>query len=149
MLKTIGAFALSLCLLAGLTAANAAGDPIEKRHELMEDVGEAAKPIGLMMRGDSDYDWDVVLTSLKTFDSVSHEFGDLFPEGSETGGNTEAAPAIWTDREGFDEALAMWREATGEAIAAEPQTLDAARPSLGGVFKTCKNCHDGYRIEDE
>ena len=149
MLKTIGVFAPILCLIAGLSAAYAAGDPIERRHELMEDVGEAAKPIGLMMRGDSEYDWEVVLTSLETFDSVSHEFGDLFPEGSETGGNTEAAPAIWTDREGFDEALAMWRDATGKAIAAEPQTLDDARPSLGGVFNTCKNCHDGYRIEDE
>ena len=149
MLKTIGVFALSLCLIIALSVAYAAGNPIEKRHELMEDVGEAAKPIGLMMRGDSEYDWDIVLTSLETFDSVSQEFGDLFPEGSETGGDTEAAPAIWTDREGFEEALAMWREATGAAIAAEPQTLDEARPSLGGVFKTCKDCHDGYRIEDE
>ena len=149
MFKTLCVVIVSLCFLFVLSAANAVDSPIEKRHELMEDVGEAAKPIGLMMRGDREYDWEVVLTSLKTFDSVSHEFGDLFPEGSETGGNTEAAPAIWTDREGFDEALAMWREATGEAIAAEPQTLDDARPSLGGVFKTCKNCHDGYRIEDE
>jgi len=61
---------------------------------------------------------------------------------------TEAAPAIWEDREGFNEALATWREATDTAIAAKPQTLDDAKPVVGPVFQACKNCHDTYRIED-
>ncbi|MEO1245014.1 MAG: cytochrome c [Pseudomonadota bacterium] len=149
MLKTIRRFSVFFAAIAVLSPTFAADDPIEKRHELMEDVGKAAKPVGLMLRGDSEYDWAVVLTSLNTFEGASKHFGDLFPAGSETGGDTEAAPAIWDDREGFDEALAMWRDATQDAIAAQPQTLDTARPVLGGVFKTCKNCHDGYRIEDE
>ena len=35
------------------------------------------------------------------------------------------------------------------AHAAAPATLDEAKPTLGAVFKTCKGCHDTYRIEDE
>ena len=135
--------------LAVTTLAFAADDPIHERHELMEEVKEAAGPVGEMLRGEREYDAAQVMTTLTTFKDVAAVFGDLFPEGTESGGGTEAAPAIWEDREGFNEVLATWADATEAAIAAEPQTLDEARPVLGAVFKNCKGCHDNYRIEDE
>ncbi len=140
------------CLGAALALASvaiAADDPIHERHKLMESVGDAAKPIGQMFRGDIEFDSGVVMESLNTWASVGSKFGDLFPEGSETGQDTEAAPAIWEDREGFDEALAMWVQATDEAIAANPQTLEEAQPTVGPVFNACKNCHDSYRIDED
>ena len=138
----IGALALAPLAIASY-------DPIKERHELMEGVGEAAEPIGLMLRGEREYDAEVLITSLVTFRDASEKFGELFPEGSETGGDTEAAPAIWEDRAGFDEALAMWRDATVEAIESRPKSLEAARPVVGPVFNSCKNCHDGYRIDTD
>lgn len=135
--------------LALTTIALAGDDPRHERHELMESVGDAAKPIGQMFKGERDYDAAIVMTSLETWHDVSTKFGDLFPPGSDTGEGTEAAPAIWEDREGFETALAEWRSATQNAIEAAPQTLEAAKPIVGQVFNTCKNCHDTYRIEDE
>lgn len=123
--------------------------PAQERHELMEGVRDAAKPIGKMLKGEADYDAATVMTSLQTFQDASLVFGDLFPAGSEASETSEAAPAIWEDRDGFNEALAMWQDAINAAIAAAPQTLDEARPTVGPVFKTCKNCHDTYRIEKE
>jgi len=142
----------AVCLCAALALASvavAADDPIHERQELMKSVGKAAKPIGLMFRGESEFDAGVVMESLNTWKSVGEKIGDLFPEGSETGHDTEAAPAIWEDRDGFNAALARWREATDAAIAANPQSLEEAQPSVGPVFDACKNCHDSYRIEDE
>lgn len=141
-------FACLGATLALASVAIAADDPIHERHELMESVGKAAKPIGQMFKGEIDYDASVVMKSLSTWKSVGEKFGDLFPEGSETGQDTEAAPAIWEDRDGFNDALAMWVEATDKAIAANPQSLDDAKPTVGAIFNTCKNCHDSYRIED-
>ncbi len=135
--------------LALTSVAIAADDPIQARQAHMENVGKAAKPIGLMFRGESDYDAATVMKSLETWQKVGIKFGNLFPEGSETGQDTEAAPAIWEDRDGFDRALAEWSEATAAAIAANPQSLEEARPTVGPVFNACKNCHDSYRIEDE
>ena len=135
--------------LAIVSVAIAEGDPVHERHELMEDVRDAAKPMGKMLKGESDYDAEVVMTSLATMAEVGKTFGDLFPPGTETGEGTEAAPAIWEDRAGFDEALAAWRDATDAAIAAEPASLEEAKPVLGEVFGSCKNCHDTYRIEEE
>lgn len=140
---------LFVLLAIAVAGSAAAGDsPQEKRHELMEKVGKAAKPVGTMLRGEADYDWATAETSLRKFEKVSGKFGELFPEGSDTG-DTEAAPAIWEDREGFDAALKDWADATTAALAAAPATLEDAKPVFGEVFKTCKNCHDTYRIEDE
>lgn len=146
--KTIQIVFMSAALsMVSLAAAD--DDPRHERHELMEDVRDAAKPVGKMLRGESEYDAGVVQASLAVFKDVSERFGDLFPEGTETGGDTEAAPAIWEDRAGFDAALAQWAEATTAAIAANPATLDEAKPLLGKVFGSCKDCHDTYRIEKD
>lgn len=141
-LVTAVALALTSPLFAG-------DDPVHERQELMEGVGDAAKPIGQMLKGERDFDAAVVLTSFQTFDEAAAEFGDLFPPGSEDGEGTEAAPAIWEDRAGFEEALAAWADAVNAAIAANPQTLEEAKPVAGEIFNTCKGCHDNYRIEDE
>ena len=127
----------------------AGDDPLHERHELMEGVGDAAKPIGQMLKGEQDFDAAVVMTSLKTFDEAAAQFGELFPPGSETGEGTEAAPAIWEDRAGVDKALATWSDAVDAAIAANPQTVEETKTGAGPVFNACKGCHDDYLIEDE
>ncbi len=120
--------------------------PQDERHELMESVKDAAQVVGPMLQGKKDYEAVAAMASLATWKEVGDKFGDLFPEGSEGG---EAAPAIWEDRDGFNAALKEWQDATASAIAANPQTLDDAKATIGPVFNTCKNCHDTYRIEEE
>lgn len=149
---------LLLALACGATACNgnpdpaqavAGDDPRHERHELMESVKDAAKPVGLMLKGEAEFDADTLMASLKVFHDASGEFGDLFPPGSETGMDTEAAPAIWEDRAGFEQALADWRAAVETALDAKPVSLEDAEPVVGPIFDACKNCHDTYRIEEE
>ena len=126
-----------------------AGDsPQEARHELMEDVGSAAKTIGTMLKEEAPFDAAQAMAALQVWADAAEPFGDLFPEGSETGFDTEAAPAIWTDRAGFDEQLQQFSAATEAAVDAGPQDLEALKAAAGPVFKVCKSCHETYRIED-
>ncbi|HEX5788083.1 MAG TPA: cytochrome c [Woeseiaceae bacterium] len=149
-MKHVALFLVLLPAFAAGPAGSADEDTRERRHELMEDkVGAAAKPVGNMLRGEAAFDADVLMASLRTFHEVSGEFGKLFPPGSEGGPDSRAAPAIWEDRAGFDAALAEWRDAVEAALAAEPDSLDVARPAVGPVFNACKNCHDNYRLEDD
>jgi cytochrome c556 len=141
--------AFPMAAVAVVSLAFAGEDPRHERHELMEGVGDAAKPIGEMLKGERDYDAEVVMNSFRTFGEASKKLGGLFPPGSETGDGTEAAPAIWEDREGFDAAIADWQKAVADAISAAPATLEEAKPVAGAVFNTCKGCHDTYRIEQE
>jgi cytochrome c556 len=142
-------FPLILAAAAIATSAIADDDPRHERHELMEGVRDAAKPVGLMLRGEAEFDSEQLMQSLNVWKDAAGKFGAMFPEGTETGMDTEAAPTIWTDRAGFDAALAEWATAVDTAIEAAPTTLEAAKPVVGPVFQTCKGCHDNYRISDE
>lgn len=141
---------LIACLFLVFPALSAlAGDsPQEKRHEMMEDVGDAAKKVGGMLKGEAPFDADVANDALAVWDDAAGTFGELFPEGSESGYDTEAAPAIWTDRAGFEEQLAKFVQASADAVAANPQDLEALKAATGPVFKVCKSCHETYRIDD-
>ena len=142
-------FVVLIAAAAVASAVFAEDDPVHQRHELMGSVGKAAKPVGQMLRGEAEYDGAALMRSLLVWKDAGGKFGALFPPGSETGEGTEAAPAIWEDRAGFEAALAKWQDAVDSAIAAEPGSLEAAKPVVGPVFQACKGCHDGYRIEDD
>ena len=127
-----------------------AGDaPQQKRHDLMEQSKEAAKTVGAMLKGQRAFDAADAMTGLQIWADVAGKFGALFPEGSETGYDTEAKATIWTDREGFDKQLAMFSEATEKAVAANPQSLDELKLVAQPIFKSCKGCHEEYRVDDD
>ncbi len=140
--------ALAAALFAGWIWAGEA-DPIHERHEMMEDTRDAMKALGGMVKGELDFDADTVSASLATFGHAAENFGGLFPPGSEGGGKTEARPEIWSDRAGFDQALVEFANAVEAAEAAAPQSVEELKPVLSKVTKTCKGCHEKYRLEDE
>ena len=139
-------FVMLAATLALAAAAGAADDVATERSELMQGVRDAAKPVGAMLKGESEFNAGTLQASLDVFAGAGEKLGGLVPPGSDGG---EAAPAIWEDPEGFAAAIQEWRDATAAAIEADPQSLDAAKPVVGPVFMACKNCHDGYRIEKD
>ena len=138
-----------LALMLSLSPAWAADSPQEVRHEMMEAVGDAAKPVGKMLKGEQEFDATVVTKSFQVWSNAAIDFGDLFPEGSETGYDTEARETIWTDRDGFNEHLVTFTDAVISAIEDNPQDLEMLKTATGPVFKACKACHEDYRVEDE
>ena len=138
-----------LALMFSLSPAWAADSPQEVRHEMMEAVGDAAKPVGKMLKGEQEFDAAVVMESFQVWSNAAIDFGDLFPEGSETGYDTEAKETIWTDRDGFNEHLVTFTDAVISAIEDNPQDLEMLKTATGPVFKACKACHEDYRVEDE
>jgi len=137
-----------LALGLATLALNAAADPIAERQELMEQTRDALKPMVGMVKGEADFDAATVASGFETMRHTAEAAGALFPAGSETGGDTEAKSTIWSDRAGFDQALADFAAAVDAAIAAAPKSVEELKPVLSDVTKTCKGCHDGYRIDD-
>ena len=131
------------------TVAFAGSDPIKERQHLMEETRDAAKLVGGMLKGKTEFDAEAAMAALKTWKNTATKAGDLFPEGSETGHDTEAKSTIWSDRAGFDEKMADFNTAVDVAIAAKPDSLEALKPVAGPIFNTCKGCHDGYRVEKD
>jgi cytochrome c556 len=122
-------------------------DPILERQHLMEDTRDAAKVIGGMLKQKQPFDAEAAMQAFKVWKNTANEAGDLFPDGSGTGHDTEAKVTIWTDRDGFNEKIADFGTSVDAAIAAKPDSVEALNTAAGPVFKTCKGCHEGYRVE--
>ncbi len=140
---------LSALFMAGVAVAGSDSDPILERQHLMENTRDAAKVIGGMLKEQQPFDAAAAMAALETWKKTATEAGDLFPEGSESGHDTEAKATIWSDREGFNAKMGDFNTAVDAAIAANPDSLEALNAAASPVFKTCKGCHDGYRVEKE
>ena len=147
MLRIIKSITLSTLFIAGVAIAGS--DPIKTRQHLMEDTRDAAKVIGGMLKQEQAFDAEAAMAAFKIWKKTALEASDLFPEGSETGHETEAKASIWTDRDGFNQKMADFNTQVDAAIAASPDSLEALKGAAGPVFKTCKGCHEGYRVEKE
>lgn len=71
----------------------------------------------------------------------------LFPAGSETGSETEAAPAIFTDQAGFSAKYASFEASLVKVTAAAPESVEALGALVGEVGQNCGACHKAYRIK--
>lgn len=138
--------ALAAFALAG-TAAFA--DPIGERQAIMKSNGKALKNIAGIAKGEQPFDAEAVMAALKTLseDAQKIDVAALFPEGSETGGDTTASPKIWEDKAGFQQAVDKFKADTAAAVAAAPANLDAFKVEFGNVTKNCGTCHETFRIK--
>lgn len=127
----------------------AGSDPILERQQSMEDTRDAAKVVGGMLKGEQPFDVEAAGQALAAWKKTADEIGAMFPEGSETGHDTEAKATIWSDRAGFERELEGFASSVGAAIAANPASLEELKAVAGPVFNACKNCHEGYRLEKE
>src|SRR5210317_587511 len=101
MLRIFVSIILSSVFITSVVLASS--DPIKARQHLMEETRDAAKVIGGMVKGEKPFDADAAMSALEVWKKTATEAGDLFPEGSETGHDTEAKSTIWSDRAGFNE----------------------------------------------
>ena len=146
MKRVITALACGACI-AVATAAVAADDPIANRQAIMKNVGAATGVLGKMAKGEMEFDAIQANLAMRAINNAAIGFVYLFPEGSETGGETEAAPKIWEDMAGFIAKSRDMESVTAEAIAAPAGSLDDLKAQLGKLGATCQACHEGFRIK--
>lgn len=138
-----------VAILAGVSATSAfsADDPIAARKAMMKNVGAAAGAGFAMVKGEAEFDAVSAQLVLRTMNTAALGFGELFPVGSESGGESIAAPSIWEDQAGFKSVLAKFQEDTAAGIAAKPADLEAFKAVLGAAASNCNTCHKAYRIK--
>ncbi|MCT7373464.1 c-type cytochrome [Chelativorans salis] len=149
-------FVVSCSALSALfitaAAVTAADDPVAVRKALMQSMAASAATSGAMLKGELDYNPVVAKAALATFNATAHAYGDYFPGGSETGGDTTAAPEIWKDPEGFQEALGKFQTDVAAALEASgkdgPADLAAFQQAVGPVLTNCRSCHEDFRVKN-
>jgi cytochrome c556 len=142
---------MALLAIGGICGAKAdnppaatADDPIAVRQSgmamqssviaaILQAIGTNADIVPFEAAGDAMAKW-------------SQGLPDLFPPGTESGQNTQARPAVWSDRVGFEKAaanLTVAAQAMAKAAAAGNQAefIKAFR----ATSLACATCHVTYR----
>uniref|UniRef100_UPI00286D9645 cytochrome c n=1 Tax=Sandarakinorhabdus sp. TaxID=1916663 RepID=UPI00286D9645 len=84
---------------------------------------------------------------LANYAAAAKAFPAHFPASSKTGGETEAAPAIWDKPADWKAATAKFQADTTSAAALKPTDAAGFGKAFGMVTANCKSCHEGFRIK--
>lgn len=138
----VASLAAGMALMSA--TAIASGDVAQERQTLMGNVGAATGAGAKMVKGEVEFDAVAAQLVLRTMNTAGLAFGYMFPEGSETGAKTEAAPAIWSDRAGFDAAVNKFTADTSAKVT----DLDSFKAAFGAATANCGACHKAYRVKN-
>ncbi|CAL8981277.1 MULTISPECIES: c-type cytochrome [Rhodoplanes] len=132
-------------LLAGVTVA-AAQDPIAERKAAMKANGDQARIGAQMARGEMPFDLAKAQTIFQTYADSATKTKGLFPETTQTGGDTAADPRIWQNMSDFQAKLAKFGQ---DAAEAKGKVKDEAsfKATFSEVQKSCGGCHETYRLK--
>ncbi len=149
MIKLILATALCTATLAG--TAFAADSHIAARKATMQNVVAATKMGGAMLKGQMEYSPAAAQLVLRVMNTAALSVVEHFPKGSETGGETTAAPKIWQDMAGFTAAMAKFQTDTAAGIVKLEEVEFFEKADFGAAFgkatANCKACHQDYRVK--
>ena len=136
-------------LILGATAVIAQHDQLKETQAIMKANGKNAGALSAIVKGEKPYDQATVDSALAQFDDTAKKLPKLFPaslKGQAFEGDYQTSPKIWDDKAGFDEHIATFAKAVGEAKG-KIKDVDTLKAELGLIGKQCGGCHETYRIK--
>jgi cytochrome c556 len=77
-----------------------------------------------------------------------HSIPAMFPDGTQTGHETHALPAVWSDRAGFQKAAEnFWTQADKLAVLADANDKPGFAAQYTLTTQACGACHRNYRAK--
>jgi len=124
-------------------------DEIRYRQSVMNVAGRAFTPMIQMAQDKIPYNREVVAKNTQVLQTVIGLHWDAFGPGTERGAPTKADLKIWSEPDKFKTSAEKAQEAVGK-LGQTVRTGDEkeVKAALGGVGKTCKGCHDDYRLKE-
>jgi cytochrome c556 len=149
--KTLRAVTAAIAF-AFLTACGGGSDPnspeyqaYAKRHELMEEMGDALLVLNEMSNEERPVDEQAFLMAAQTIVDGTGEVVSTF-ESQLTVPESRAMPEIWQNWDDFTAHNEMVAEAAKALVmAAQSGGFEAGRGLVRGVRDACGSCHRAYR----
>jgi cytochrome c556 len=119
---------------------------IQLRKATMDVIASQFGPLGGVAAGKIPYDAARAQLDAERVAILAGIASEVFPADSQSGAPTKAKPEIWTDSAAFAALVKEFQEKTAALVtASKVGTLDALKPAVGEVGKTCKSCHDKFK----
>ena len=136
--------AIAISLSAAAMAHSGATGIIKERMDFFKRSKDNLKAINMHLRGG---DFHAVVPLAEDIRDWAGKMPDYFPQGSD-GKPSEAAPAIWTDFDGFTKAAKDHYEAADTLVsAAKSENAGDIAKAFKATAATCKSCHKSYRLK--
>ena len=135
----------------GATAAGPEPEVIDERQANFKAIGDSFKAIREQLETENP-DMAIITSAATDLNTAAGKIEGHFPEGTsvEDGYDTEALATIWQKPEEFAAAQQMLIDASAEMVTiAEGGDAAAIGAQVGAVGKSCKNCHDQFRVDDD
>jgi len=146
----LGVFALTVALTTVCTAFAAEPKPEEEvryRQSVFNVIGRNFSVLGAIAKGERPFDQALAQKSANIVEALSTlPFGSFGP-GTDIGTH-KSDPKIWKENAKFKEAAEKFQFEAAKLPAAA-KDLDTLKLQVGAVGKTCKACHDDYRVKDK
>jgi cytochrome c556 len=148
LVRSIVAAALALSFTGGIVVvAQAQGDVIKARQDNRKEITRiGGRELAPLVRENGSL--TEIAAKADRLVELHKAFAGMFPAGSDKG-DTLAAPAIWTDRAGFD---AINNKTVDAATKMAAAARAGDRAAVGDQFKvmagTCGECHQKFATKD-
>lgn len=137
---------VAMALAVALTGVSAAQDAIAQRKAFMKSVGAATKLSNEMIKGEKPFDAKAAADGMDKIATGLDGFVKQFPKGTETGGETTVSLKVWEEPQDFEAKAKAFAATAAKAAAEAGNGADAFKAAFGDVGKSCKGCHEVYRI---
>ncbi|MDO9297444.1 cytochrome c [Bradyrhizobium sp.] len=146
MMRTVVVVA-TLVLGAG---AGMAQDAVKAAQDAMKangkNIGGVLSP---MFKGEKPYDQAAVDAALAQLNDTAKKLPAMFPasvKDAKLEGDFSPTPKIWSDKAGYDAAVASFAKVITEAKA-KIKDLDSLKANFPAIGKECGGCHETYRLK--
>lgn len=142
-MKIVHGVVLAMFVGSAAFAHSGATGIVKERMDMMKDLGATMKALVLQSKAHT-VEQQVVLDARKTIIGHADHLVGMFPKGSNER-PSEASPAIWVERDKFDE---LFREMRSAAI--DLSRAPDAKPlseQVAAITAACKACHQQFRVK--
>ena len=146
MMRTVVVVA-TLVLGAG---AGMAQDAVKAAQDAMKangkNIGGVLSP---MFKGEKPYDQAAVDAALAQLNDTAKKLPAMFPasvKDAKWEGDFSPSPKIWSDKAGYDAAVASFANVITEAKA-KIKDLDSLKANFPAIGKECGGCHETFRLK--
>ena len=140
----LGTFSVSA---APAKSAKQAGGAIKYRQAIFQLVKSNVGALGAMNKGAIPFNAETLQKNSTRLEQLSLMLGDYFAtDTSSFDLETGALPKIWKNEADFKEKIdALTAAAVNLNTVAKAGDEGQYKSAIGGVFKSCKGCHDNYK----
>ena len=139
--------AVTLLSAAAIAQTAKPADEIKYRQSAMTVVARSFGALNGMASGKVPFDQAVAEKNALVVGNLTPLIGVAFGPGTESGAPTKADPKIWTEGDKFKAAYDKFVAETAKLPAAA-KDVAALKTQVAEVGKTCKGCHDDYRMKE-